>query len=215
VVLSLAASGRFTLWGAVLVDVGSALLVTLNGMRMLRYGLGLPAGSKAACVGEAAVAATMGRARAAGDGSKEAKCCAEEGCRAGRAGGEAELSSSHSHNGKGDCCGASHSCKGRGGDKAPTDVADNEIAERSACEWDGTCCSGGGSKRATEFVHCHGPEEHRDASVTTKKACCSEGAETAVTHGCCSKDAETSLQGAVSCCSKATSKTATHHGHSH
>ena len=40
-VLVLAFCQLFTLWGAVLVDVGTALLVTLNGLRMLRYDFGL------------------------------------------------------------------------------------------------------------------------------------------------------------------------------
>ena len=36
-VLSLACAGKFTLWGAVLVDVGTALAVILNGMTVLRW----------------------------------------------------------------------------------------------------------------------------------------------------------------------------------
>ena len=36
-VLSLASAGKFTLWGAVLVDVGTALVVILNGMIVLRW----------------------------------------------------------------------------------------------------------------------------------------------------------------------------------
>jgi hypothetical protein len=38
-VLVLAAIGKFTLWGAVLVDAGAAILVILNGMRCLRWDL--------------------------------------------------------------------------------------------------------------------------------------------------------------------------------
>jgi len=37
VVLVLAALGKFSLWGAVLVDVGTALIVILNGMTLLRW----------------------------------------------------------------------------------------------------------------------------------------------------------------------------------
>ena len=37
-VLSLAAAGKFTLWGAVLADVGSAIIVMLNGSTLLRDG---------------------------------------------------------------------------------------------------------------------------------------------------------------------------------
>jgi hypothetical protein len=36
-VLALAFTGHMTLWGAVLVDVGTALLVILNGMTVLRW----------------------------------------------------------------------------------------------------------------------------------------------------------------------------------
>lgn len=36
-VVVLAALGRFTLWGAVLVDTGAAIVVVLNGMRCLRW----------------------------------------------------------------------------------------------------------------------------------------------------------------------------------
>lgn len=39
-VLVLAALGMFTLWGAVLVDVGTALLVTINGLHMLKFKFG-------------------------------------------------------------------------------------------------------------------------------------------------------------------------------
>ena len=35
--LTLAGLGKFTLWGAVLVDVGTALVVILNGMTVLRW----------------------------------------------------------------------------------------------------------------------------------------------------------------------------------
>ena len=38
-VLVLAALGKFTLWGAVLVDAGAAIIVILNGMRCLRWDL--------------------------------------------------------------------------------------------------------------------------------------------------------------------------------
>jgi len=37
VVLGLAGAGKFTLWGAVLVDVGTALVVIFNGLTVLRW----------------------------------------------------------------------------------------------------------------------------------------------------------------------------------
>ena len=45
-VLALASAGRFTLWGAVLVDVGTALAVILNGMTVMRWSR-FPAGQNA------------------------------------------------------------------------------------------------------------------------------------------------------------------------
>ena len=44
-VLTLAGMGKFTLWGAVLVDVGTALAVVLNGMTVLRWTRYAPGGS--------------------------------------------------------------------------------------------------------------------------------------------------------------------------
>lgn len=55
-VLSLASAGKFTLWGAVLVDVGTALAVILNGMTVLRWSR-FPAGQSSEshqCVSERA-----------------------------------------------------------------------------------------------------------------------------------------------------------------
>ena len=52
--LALASAGKFTLWGAVLVDVGTALLVILNGMTVMRWSR-FPAGQSAErqqCVSE-------------------------------------------------------------------------------------------------------------------------------------------------------------------
>lgn len=42
IVLVLAFLQMFTLWGAVLVDVGTALLVTINGLRLLKWNFGIP-----------------------------------------------------------------------------------------------------------------------------------------------------------------------------
>ena len=49
--LTLAGLGKFTLWGAVLVDVGTALLVILNGMTVLRWTRHAP-GEATQCVAE-------------------------------------------------------------------------------------------------------------------------------------------------------------------
>ena len=49
--LTLAGMGKFTLWGAVLVDVGTALAVILNGMTVLRWTRYAP-GEAPECVAE-------------------------------------------------------------------------------------------------------------------------------------------------------------------
>lgn len=51
-VLALAFSNLFTLWAAVLVDVGTALFVTLMGLRMLRYDFAVGNTSPSICIGE-------------------------------------------------------------------------------------------------------------------------------------------------------------------
>ncbi len=53
VVLGLAFSNHFTLWAAVLVDVGTALLVTLMGLRLLRYDFKLGSDAPKVCIGGA------------------------------------------------------------------------------------------------------------------------------------------------------------------
>ena len=52
IVLALAFANLFTLWAAVLVDVGTALFVTLMGLRMLRYDFKLGLNGPRVCIGE-------------------------------------------------------------------------------------------------------------------------------------------------------------------
>ena len=52
IVLALAIANLFTLWAAVLVDVGTALFVTLMGLRMLRYDFKLGLNGPRVCIGE-------------------------------------------------------------------------------------------------------------------------------------------------------------------
>jgi hypothetical protein len=76
-VLVLAAMGRFTLWGAVLVDVGTALAVIANSLLLLRKRL-RPGGSRngggVSCVAECAAAKAT-------DGGQDGSCCADTGSR--------------------------------------------------------------------------------------------------------------------------------------
>ncbi|KAI8104140.1 hypothetical protein M9435_006666 [Picochlorum sp. BPE23] len=60
VVLALAFAKLFTLWAAVLVDVGTALFVTLMGLRMLRYDFKLGDDVPKICIGESAKCCSSG-----------------------------------------------------------------------------------------------------------------------------------------------------------
>ena len=60
IVLALAFAKLFTLWAAVLVDVGTALFVTLMGLRMLRYDLKLGDDVPKICIGESAKCCSSG-----------------------------------------------------------------------------------------------------------------------------------------------------------
>lgn len=112
VVLGLAAAGKFTLWGAVLVDVGTALLVTIHGLKLLRWDFGLGE-SAAACVGLAASAANTTRHECCGKGSCDVNhhaspCCADGGCHA-QVKGHDHCSSSDAEEARasdGSCCAA-------------------------------------------------------------------------------------------------------------
>ena len=83
-VLVLAALGLFTLWGAVLVDVGTACAVCLNGMRCLRWSIDTGsiwgwrlAQSDTACLKQAGT-------RSSGTGTEDPPaCCSQQGGRQG------------------------------------------------------------------------------------------------------------------------------------
>jgi len=72
-VLIFASLNMFTLWGAVLVDVGTALLVTLNGLTLLRWDFGLGEDTPTVCVGAAAAKKSKDTASCC----KEGVCCGE------------------------------------------------------------------------------------------------------------------------------------------
>jgi Zn2+/Cd2+-exporting ATPase len=132
-VLVLAALGKFTLFGAVLVDVGTALLVTLNGLTLLRYDFGLGT-SPAGCVGAAAAAAAAG---ADGHG----QCCSDKGCCAPKM-PEKETTTCSSSSCKSKACCSSVAAVGNhgaiesSGGKACCDEGAEEAQQGSCCDHD-------------------------------------------------------------------------------
>lgn len=94
--LVLAALGKFTLWGAVLVDVGTALAVIANSLRLLRHRVrpdqAPRGGPDYICARTQATAAVV--AAAAGSAGRHGKCCAGAGCSSG---GVGESSGGTSH----------------------------------------------------------------------------------------------------------------------
>jgi Cd2+/Zn2+-exporting ATPase len=162
IVLILAALGKFTLFGAVLVDVGTALLVTLNGLTLLRWDFGLGA-SPAGCVGAAAAAA----ASVSADGHG---CCSNKGCCAPSKGplefcslGLGKEMNSSSTN----CCGGavaatSTVCKSKGccggGDTATANGTLNK-----GIDLNGKACCDQGAEEAQQGC-CHHAGHHHDHS---------------------------------------------------
>lgn len=151
IVLVLAAMGKFTLFGAVLVDVGSALLVTLNGLTLLRWDFGLGQ-SPAGCVGAAAAAAAVGTMTTGADG----QCCSKTGCCAAKP--EEKVKSS--------AC-ASAACKS----KACCSVATINTSE--GLEGGKACCDDGAEEAqpASCCIHNHkgnGHQHHHDHENTQR-----------------------------------------------
>ncbi len=94
-VLVLAALGKFTLWGAVLVDVGTSLLVILHGMLLMRWRL------------PGAKRSTKQRSNG------QAGACSNKPCCNGRLAAEPnEHCVANSINHKSPCCSSSKQCSG-------------------------------------------------------------------------------------------------------
>ena len=133
IVLALAFANLFTLWAAVLVDVGTALFVTLMGLRMLRFDFKLGLNGPRVCIGEQA--------------ASKSSCCAK-GCCTGSSMELAEVRK-HDHGGRHDhgCCDGHHHA----------DLHHKKHAHASS-----NCCSGHESHHDdTEgHHHHHGDEEH-------------------------------------------------------
>ena len=147
-VLVLAALGKFSLWAAVAVDVGTALLVIANGMTLLRW-----SGARDAC------AAKSGCRRAganSGDG-----CCAKIGCGApaAKSGCSAGAKSSKAADG---CCAVISG----NGCCSPAANSGCSAATKSGKAADG-CCS------SVSKSHAHSPAAARCTPRSADKHCCS------------------------------------------
>lgn len=160
VVLTLAALRMFTLWAAVLVDVGTALLVTFNGLSLLRFDFGM--GGDTICIG----------AQAAGKGD----CCASGTCGSGHKHDHSHHTHDHIH--AGGCCGGhdhgshkhkhhSHGVKGADlhehsggccGDNSDKSVELIKTTTVSCCgdaEKSQPCCGGGAHHEEAHHHHHH------------------------------------------------------------
>jgi len=165
IVLVLAAMGKFSLFGAVLVDVGSALLVTLNGLTLLRWDIGLGE-SPAGCVGAAAAAAASAAATTAG------QCCSDQGCCAAKPEKEIKLSAyaSSACKSKG-CCSITtiNTNKGLEGGKACCDIGAEEAQPASCC---GHQHQGGGHQHHHDHEtkqHSHNKSHKEDVHDATQQ----------------------------------------------
>ncbi|KAL4442750.1 hypothetical protein ABPG77_006744 [Micractinium sp. CCAP 211/92] len=161
-VLVPAMTGHFTLWGAVAMDAGSALLVVANALRLLkwRWPLDEKPGAK-------------------GKGKAQADCCASGACSALQQhshAGHSHARHSHSHHAHGCCSGGAkdHSHAGHshsehahgccGGDAQPHSHAGHSHTEHGQ-----GCCSGG-EKQPSHAEHEHSHSKH-------SHGCCSGGAK--------------------------------------
>ncbi len=134
-VLVLAALGKFTLWGAVLVDVGTSLLVILHGMLLTRWHL------------PGAKRSTTYSIKGQADGCSSKPCCS------GKTAAEPhDHSAATSVTGKSPCCSSSKQCSGTVVAELNEDYAANILTGKPPCcsrskeglpgRSKGTCCTG-------------------------------------------------------------------------
>ena len=186
-VLVLAALGKFSLWAAVAVDVGTALLVIANGMTLLRW-----SGARDAC------AAKSGCRRAganSGDG-----CCAKTGCGAPAAksgcgappaesGCSAGAKPSKAADG---CCPSvpkSHAHSPAAARCMPRSADKHCRSSTPSRHQDGSEIGDGACHSATHH-RCHAPEQHHSHSAEQDSTDCTQPAANAAvemkTSSCCS-----------------------------
>lgn len=175
-VLVLAALGKFSLWAAVAVDVGTALLVIANGMTLLRW-----SGARDACAaksgcrragansgdgccaktgcGAPAARSGCGAGATSGDG-----CCANTGCDAAAARSGCGVGAT---SGDGCCTNTGRgACAAKPGCGAPAAKSGCSAGAKSSKAADGCCSSGSKS-------HAHSPAAARCTPRSADEHCCS------------------------------------------
>lgn len=137
-VLVLAGLGKFTLWGAVLVDVGTALCVILHGMLLMRWRLpGAKPSAKysATCVERHEPLATNGI-------TGQSSCCSSKQCSAKVATMQSEDGAAKSVMGKPNCCSSNKQCSNKMAADDNEDGAANSIVGKPDCCSSSKDCSG-------------------------------------------------------------------------
>ena len=112
----LAALGKFTLWGAVLVDVGAALFVILHGMLLMRWRL------------PGVMQSTKHRS------NRQADACSNKPCCNGKVAAEPNGHSvANSITGKSPCCSSSKQCNDTIGAERKENCATDVITGKPPC----------------------------------------------------------------------------------
>ena len=186
-VLVLAALGKFTLFGAVLVDVGTALLVTLNGLTLLRWDFGL-GNAAAVCVGAAAV--SNAAAAVTTTTACEKSCCGGASAAPSRSSCNSTSTIVNGGGGGGTCCGGDHKHHHHNhhshGHEHGGDEENGKAVEMCCSKKSSNCCGGG-------------EDPSSSVAAVPSKACCGSAAE----------------EGKKSCCSGEKSSHDHHHHHEH
>ena len=159
-VLVLAAMGRFTLWGAVLVDVGTALAVIANSLLLLRKKLRpgcSRSGGGGSCRSNLAVATATDGGQ--DGGGQEGSCCTDT------------RSRGRSHPGDDD---SSTCCSSR----SPAPTATRDSCLDSSCQHDGSSCHVSARPKAAARAGSGYSSSKRCSSSSS--TCCPSSAATAV-----------------------------------
>ncbi len=199
-VLALAAAGKFSLWAAVAVDAGTALVVIANGMTLLRWRRAQSAcaatcshAAKICCNSGAAASAaahdTCPDAKASGcshAGKAPGKCCSQKAEQSSRSSENRHCQKSHGHNHSHN---HSHShSHGEDRDTAPGQQSHAHQLGFGAREQPGSCCSGGGSRcsqgTAAKYAGCGGSAAHDHVQAPACDTSTHAGGDVEMSRGC-------------------------------
>ena len=184
-VLVLAGLGKFTLWGAVLVDVGTALCVILHGMLLMRWRLpGAKPSAKysATCVERHEPLATNGI-------TGQSSCCSSKQCSAKVVVQQDGNCAAKSVDGT-SCCSSNKQCSGKVATMQSEDGAAKSVMGKP------NCCSS--NKQCSNKMAADDNEDGAANSIVGKPDCCSSSKD-------CSGKAASPTNGNASkspCCSK-------------